>query len=401
MTDTQWPILPNWVNPFTETWEYKTEIITARSGREQRIAQRTTPRKTIEYTAHVNADSMRQLSGLLDGHQHEEFIVAEIPRHMIATSVVSEDADEVVSVDAIPDWVQEGIAVSVVSGRSVALRHIGEIDEGDGTITFSDTAEDECPAGSYICFGLGGYLDSNIGTRHLTNDVAEVALRFASTPGRDAYIEPPAAAVTYNGKEVFLAKPDWSNPLSVDFDRVTELVDYGRGIVTRYNPVGYGARVLRATYTNKDYATTEDILNTFFRARGQRGEFYMPTWEPDLEMRSNAIATQATLRVKGTVAFESYDEDPVFRNIMILKTDGSRVFKTVSNITEIDDVTGHDSVLTMTSVWSDTISVSDVVMICWMPCYRFASDAITVEWFTDSKSRLQINLRATEELTAE
>lgn len=394
-----WPFLPNWSGGFREVWEYKTEVITSRAGREQRMALRTTPRKTVEYASLIYEETRREFSRALDKYHHVDHVVADIPRHVVAVSEVPAIAGPV-TVDEIPDWIDDNQVIVIVNGRDVNLRYVDTVDEDNNIITLKNDGA-AMPAGSYICFGMVGNIDPNIQTRRLTNEAAEVVFRFRTSPGREDYLEPPAAAETYSGREVFLTKPNWSDPVSIDFERSVNEIDYGRGVITRFVPIPFGAHLFRATFTNRDYAAAKAIRDTFIRMRGQRGEFFMPTWEADMMMKLAAGSGTASIRIEGTEVAETYASHKVFKSIMVLMNDGTRYYRTATNAFTVDDVNGNDSILQLSATWPVTIEPEDVAMICWMPCCRFATDALTIDWLTDSKARMQLNIRTLEELTAE
>lgn len=68
--------------PYTVRREYKTEIITARSGREQRRALRATPRKTIEFQTTLNESNARDFARQMVAAQARELqLPARPPIH--------------------------------------------------------------------------------------------------------------------------------------------------------------------------------------------------------------------------------------------------------------------------------------------------------------------------------
>lgn len=394
-----WPFLPNWSGGFRQTYEYKTEVITSYSGMEQRIAMRETPRKTIGYTVHVHHEDRRALNRLLDMYQHVEFVVPDIPRHMVAVDGIPAGITAF-EVDEIPDWLEVGQLLVTLHDGVPNLRRVLSFDSMAKTVTFENDGV-AMPEGSLVCAGIVGYLDPSISTRRLTNEVVEMRFVFEAKPGFEDAVEPPDADVSYLGREVFLEKPDWADPLAVDFQRQVDLLDYGRGVTKRFNPTDFGIRVLRATFTNMDYWQFRRVLDLYTRMRGQRGEFYMPTWEDDLSARSSLAAGTAKLRVRGPETAETYANSTVFKHLMVQLKDGSRLFRGVNSIVEVDDMLGNDSEITVDSIWGSEVTVDQIDMICWMPVYRLAGDGITIEWLTDDKSRLQLNLRTVESLPVE
>ncbi len=59
------PLLPNWSSAYTVEYAYKTDMFVSRSGREQRRALRTSPRKKIAFNASPHGSAFRALNDLM------------------------------------------------------------------------------------------------------------------------------------------------------------------------------------------------------------------------------------------------------------------------------------------------------------------------------------------------
>lgn len=395
-----WPIMPNWSDPVRQTWEFKTEILRSRSGKEQRIARRTTPRKSMEFTAAASEENRRRLARILDKFQYVDQVVPDIPRRVTATSVVPTGL-AAFTVDDVPDWLKADTVVVVVNGADLSLRYVQSVDSGSNTVLFKNVGNMEFPVGSWICFAFIGNLDDRLSTNSLTNSVSSLAFKFSSTPAREDYFDPGAADVVFNNREVFLARPNWGQTPGVDFERLTETVDYDNGTTARFNPVAFGTRITKWGFVNFNYSEAESICKTFLRARGQRGEFYMPTWANDLPPKVALVSGGTILRTNGLEVYEAYKDSTVFQAIMVLLNDGTKLFRKVSSMFTTSDMTGTDTVVQLSTAWPYAINTSDIVMVSWLPCCRFASDLLTIDWLSDDKSQMQIAIRTLEDLTPE
>lgn len=387
---------PNWGEGIREIWEYKTEVISARSGREQRIAQRVTPRKTFEFSVAAYGDRRRALDRTFDRYQHIAHAFPDFARRVYTLAEMPAGTGAV-PVSAIQQWMSVGVPVFVIAGREIRLRYLGPVDEMAGTVGFGDNLPVAWPAGTSICPAIVGYLDNAIQSRRLTNDVAVSAVRFESKPGYESPLEPDDAPTVYADREVFLEAHNWSEPVQLTFEREVESIDFDRGVVERFAPVGYGSRLTRLAFLNRDRAAADALLHFFARMRGQQGEFWRPTFEPDMTMAASATSGSSNLRVAGTDIYDDYVGSAVFKAVMIQLNDGTRLFRQIANMF----VDGANTVLQLTESWPYSVSPADVAMISWMPVCRLAGDAITVEWVTDSKSRCQMTLRTIETLPVE
>lgn len=395
-----WPFLPNWDRRVSETWTYKTEILTMRSGREQRLGLRETPRKSLEFSGWVAYEDRRTLSNLLNAYQHVDFVVADIPRHVVALEEVPTGVTSF-EVSDLPDWLAPNTLVIVVSGYESELRYVENVNLLTNTINFKDTSLKSFEAGSYICAPHKGNLDSTIATNRRTDEVAEFTFRFDCTPGSESFTTPSAAPVTYLGREVFTLRPNWAEPLTRDFLREVEKVDYDRGIAARFAMVQYGSQLNKLAFTNRSYDDAKLILDAFTRCRGQRGEMFVPSWDNDIEPKLNLINAGTEIRVEGAEFSRMYAGSDVFKTIMIRLTDGTILYRSVTGMYVVDNGAGNDTIIMLSAAWPRTILLVEIDMICWMPVCRFASDSLTIEWVTDSVSQMQVTLRTLEYLAAE
>lgn len=385
-----WPFTPNWSNPYTLSYEYKTEILSSRDGTEQRRALRRVPRKTVEFTAHLTGDDRREANRRLDGVQNIEHVTADYTRFMVAAEEVPGTASEV-SVGTTPDWVEDGLLLVIAAGRKTELRQVESFTAS--TITFA-TGGETWPAGTKIYFGLVGYLDDNFGSRRLTNDVIEARFRLETSPGREVYVAPPDPPLTFNGYEVFEERPNWASPLDVSYERETEIVDFGMGLTKRYFPTPFGSRVTTYRFTRKSLSDSFKVIDVFRRMRGRCGAFYMPTWENDLELAETATQGTSLLQIKGEETARDYASNDVFKTVMIQLKDGTRLYRHTSTVYTVSNGSGGlDTMLQLTESIPQEISAQNVDMICWVPVCRFASDSLTVVWRTDSVAEIRVNVK--------
>jgi hypothetical protein len=387
------PFSPDWKSSYKITREFKTDIITSRSGKEQRRAVRNRPRKKVEFgvlefaaRARLFATAMRQQIG-------SSIYMADYSRSVTATEALVPGATTM-GVSATPPWLTG--AVVLASGAQMEVRQV-ELAVA-GVITFSDTSANDWGEGTIIYPALLGRLAMDTQGTRPTDDAVQISVAFDVLPGSEPEIDPGAAPLTFNGREVFLAKPDWGTTVSVSFRHAFETVDYGQGLIDFYEPVAYAARAHQATYLEMDATSMSAIEDIFYRAKGQRGEFYMPTWSNDLIPNSLTSAGGYSFTVAGLDVANAYAVDTVYKALAIFYADGSQQFIRVQQVY----ASGENTIVQCTgSVFAQDINIGNVKMICWLPVCRFASDGMTTEWITNTVAQSQLNVVTLEDLTPE
>lgn len=579
-----WPFLPNWAQSYQESWEFKTDIIVSRSGKEQRRALRNTPRKTVEYTSLITRTDFQKLNRHLDSKQTNIMAAPDLPRFSKITSALT-TSGLTATVDVVKSWMVAGQIVVLRSSNKLDFRKIESI--SGSTITFTYTGRENFVSGDKIHPALVVFLKDQVDVQRITNGVANASVSLEEAPGYFPLIDPPTigfnavlnsqafgftpgiigsggslpsrwsqagtAGLTYevqgastvngvrmlrlrisgtpnstsaqirfesitqnpallgqtwtagihfalisgsttnisstqirvtersntgssltsssknlslsdsvqrdsitrtlsnastayvssdlwlsltvgaavditiliggasleksaslseyyptppaagglpalfDGRELFLMRPNWAQPVDLSFAMTTETVDFGRGRVARYNPIAFTTRLLKATYLRRDETDAQRITGLFMRAKGRRGEFYMPTWEQDITPTSDLSGGAATITASGLDVFNTYAESTIFKALAVVTKDGAVYCRRVSTIVNVSG----DSRITVDQPWDSDIPVSNISMICWLPLCRFASDQLTLEWLTQSVVQTQLAFQTLEWAAAE
>lgn len=393
---TVWPYLPNIrLEPYVVAREYRTEIIVSRSGKEQRRALRQTPRKRIEYLTGVAGDCLREFDRSMMTAQRRLLAIPDRVRFATLAAGLGGGA-KTVAVDPVPPWIAPGAAVLLVSGSRVAARTVAGV--AGTAITFEEGEAASWPAGTRLHPALHGYLDSSIKAPLVSpRGVAEVSVSFEVDPGSEPAEPSGAAPVVFQSREVFLTRPNrWRR---IEIARAQEgaaTVDYGFGRTRRFFPFDFATRMWEADFTGCDFQRSDAIRQFFDRMKGRRGEFYMPTWQPDFIPVSGITAAGSTLIVAG--ALSPLANDSVFNAIAIRKRDGGWLLRRVSSIVQIG---GGSSQITVDAPWGEAVALADIQMVSWLPVWRFASDILTMAWPRETAAEIRLSLQMLENLAAE
>lgn len=393
---TIWPFLPNWRRqPYSVTREYRTEIITSRSGREQRRAMRQTPRKRIEYLTGVKGDCLREFDREMVSAQREQRTIPERIRFVPISGLGSGGTS--VTIDPAPSWIVEDARLVLVNGADQSLRTVASV--VGTTVTFDETEAVVWPAGTRLHPALDGYLDATIAAPLLSpRGVVDISVVFSVDPGSEPVEDEGTASTTLSGREVFLKRPN--NWLPISLNRLQEgaqSVDYGFGRVTRFFPVGFSTRLWEGTYTGCDFDHADELRMFFARMKGRQGEFYMPTWQADLVPTAALTSAGTTITVSGTETDTTFSDNTVYKAIAVRKLDGTWITRTVTNIA----LSGGNSEITVGAAWGEDVALGNIDMVSWLPVWRFATDILTMEWPRITVAETRMSFQMLENLEVE
>lgn len=385
-----WPLVPNWAKGVKETLVFKTEVITSRSGKEQRRALRTTPRRNLVFQ--VLADNGRRqafesaMSTNLDG----AFLMPDFLRGVRSTSALPVSGSSI-TVRSVPAWLVPGAKVALASQRKLQAF---EVDSVVGlTVTFVESAEEAARTSSLLSPLVEGWTSESLKANLITRSITTADVDFDVAPGTES-VEQGEINFDwwFNGREILSLRPNWLRAPNITFSNNAETVDYGRGRVVKTTPVPFVTRVQQASYLRRTGEEIAFLRQFFMRMKGQRGDFYMTTGTSDLVLETAIVSGTNATTIAGPDAYDRYKDDPVYRAILIRHVNGWQFSRSITEIALV----GGNSVFTMASDWVFDLPPDEVVSISWMPLHRFASDTLVLDWATDQVAQSTLAIRTLE-----
>ena len=388
-----WPFPPNWRNSVNVNYEFRTQTLTSREKREQRIALRNEPRMSFSFLTTVHRNTYQALAREVTQGLAGDWWVMD-PTTGVGVVAGAPAGGDTITPNVIMPWMTVGRKVVLAAGSRIALFTINGV---GAALSFEETFEQAWPAWTKINLARRGWIAPTSTMTLPVNNLAEMTVNFETMPGSEPVqiIEPPTAL--FNGREIFLKRPNWQETPQATLEAYREIVDYGKGRIGSFSMADFLPVTRKFTYHGKDRTELESIRQFFLRMTGQQGEFYMPTWADDITPKAGLVSGQNTLRVDGLAFRDAYQDDTIHKAIAVLRSNGSMLFRSVTGISADDG----GSIVTVGSAWPANIPVTDIVSISWMPVWRLMSDTLSVEWLTDEKGQLVLTMKMLEDLPGE
>lgn len=397
MTQTDWYIRPNWASSVKTTYEFKTDIFKSRLGNEQRRALRQTPRKTIEFqSTALNENDVAIFHRFLATWQPITLMVPEYPLQVRAVGGVPSGTATFTADRAIPNWMIAGVPVMLRTSSNSFNATLVSADPGTRLVTLDSAPPDGYPVNARLCPLRTCNWADTVKVSRPVSVVMDGTFQFAVAPGSEDAVAPRDAASSFEGTELFLEKPDWSEPLDEELSWAAEIIDAGWGVAPRYYPTPRQVRALRASYWRPGSDSAQALVDFFLRMFGMQGEFLMPTWERDIFPAFDIGAGDDFLREAGTTLADAWTRGWPYLYVMILMRDGTQYFLNVIDSYSVSDGFGLGSILQFDTPFADAIAMADINLVCWVPTWRFASDQITVEWKSDEVGVVAMSFQTVE-----
>lgn len=380
-------LVPNWSTAYDIIREYKTDIHTSRSGREQRRALRDTARKRLEYTTLLHGQNRNQIMNLLAGWQGNRFVLPEYPSLIYTTSVIS-PWQASVELGEIPSWLVPG-ALIVLRNKQGGLepRFVIdiEVEEGMNRVHFSYGTANSWPAGTQFYSAHIGRIDSNLSDDRRTNQAGSLAVTFDVDPTSEEPNFVSDDIRTYRDLEFFDRRPNWRDGMPVELLADVDKLDFGRGPTFGFEPRPYRQML----YKTRHMAKNSDDLSVLYqfqdRHKGRRGSFYMPTWQNDIRVGEPFAAGDTELYALGD--YLGFVRDNIAHRDLVL-VDKNRLLHPM----RIVDLQPGEGYTRVTFEEELPIGSDDILFISWLPRCRLNSDAMTVSYQTSTVGEIELSV---------
>lgn len=385
------PFEPDWGNSVQVEIAYKTEIIESRGYREQRLALRRQPRKTISFQVTALRENFLTFMRRVATQQQAEWVIPEITRAAETSATAFSGATSVQLGSAQP-WASVGSWIVIRASSGLLIRQLTAV---AGTVlSFAAPLPAALALGSEVYPGLIGRLSQSIRMKTPTNNIVQGTIELSADPGANVYEVETVAPLTFNGRELFLQRSNWGAVPSVDFEGFLETVDYGRGVVSHFIPVNWNVVKTQREYMLRGPDEANEFTAFLHRMKGQQGEFYTPSGSMDFNLSIGALATETILDVPGSEVFDLYEESPVHKAIWVRFSDGSWQANRVLSIA----MAGPNSRITVLDPWDQDVSSDNARIVSWLSAYRLSVDTVSLDWLTRKVSRAKLTMQTVEDL---
>ena len=370
------PFKPNWSNALEVTLSCKTEIFTSRSGKEQRRALRSTPRRRVDFTSLAHQSDVVAFNRLVATKQNADFLFPDWTRaaqsHGIASGATFLSLRELA-----PEWVNTGRQVFLCDGDTLTPVTVASADAYTVELTAPVTQD---YSGATVLRPVYAGLLATISSNLNTSNTVSVNVSYDVTPGSVPNSANLFFPYVVDGKEVFSFPWNWGEAIGAEFAWSVENVDYDRGVITTHRPIDFGTVGQSATVLRDDAYQIDYMQRFIERQKGQLGEFWMPSGTEDMTLAANISNGASALTVAGIDIANGYGLSEVYKGVALYLRDGRKVYRKIDGII----VSGGNSVMSVSAAFTFGITTGDIAKISWMRPARFTSDEVSLEYLTDS-----------------
>lgn len=369
MRITPFPFDPDWDNGVRERAEYRTEIITARSGMEQRYKLRMRPRRSLEWDiSTMSVQEAQTLEALLWQRSGSLFAVPWWPDGVPYIGSIAAGASAI-AIDTTNRLFKLAPLVMIwQDSQNFEVQSLQSV--GPSAITISPTSK--AWQDPLIIPAFTGRLPADLQRTRDSNASETLSVAFqcevAATDPRPS----PAAITTAYGYDVLEVEPDWTDPRQTA-KRLLQRVDNGMGPVLVYDRGGVSFETHSFKWFLDGRAQVQQFRDFFDLRAGRLVPFWAPSWREDLTLVVAAAAGDSALVVKQCGYTDRMFPDAARRYLAIMTGSGNRYRK----VTSASQTTTTET-LTLDSPIGIALPVG--TPISFLTLARLSDDAHEIEW---------------------
>jgi hypothetical protein len=387
-----------WSRPITVEYAFRTAIVTARSGRQQRAAERDVPRMAVSVNLLDWADRRQRFQTDLM-HAQSEVMFVPLPWRATTLEAVNSPT-EVVLPTPVPAWVLPGAYLWIDGAAQEAVR----IASVAGTVlTLADPLQGAHGPAEKVLQALPGRVPNSLSMRAPVPGLWQGDVRIELEPGNivDPFYPlgtppgpdlpawwPGPSSIDYadfRSLVVLMRKPNWQDAMQITTERERDTVDLGFGRTRTFERHDFSTIGYRMKFTFRSPSDTERFC-TFFRVLyGQRTPFWMPSHSEDFRDVQPLLSNGFSARNTGQALF---DGSPTHGFVVARWPTGERQFNEVQ---AVGANSNRVEVLCATN-WIRSVSEARIE---WLLPMRFASDTLTVAWLTPLVAEATITMVTT------
>lgn len=371
--------------PILERLAWLTDVISKRSGAEQRRALRSGARRSLEYkVTPLNAVERATLENFI----HKALSDMEPVLFPIwtdserLTAQLSAGASSIPLSTATKDYDAGGY---VILRRAVDDYEVIEIDSITGSaINLAVNTAETWPAGAVIAPARPGYFRPLVPGSRFSRDGKHITVGFEILPSSVSSNRFASVSLTqYRSRDVLLDRPEVSEDRNEAFEREAARVDFETGVF------GYDGGGMNAPFQTHDYrrklrtrAEIADFLGFLALRRGRLSPFWAPSWGADFDV--TAGGGSLTFRECGYAANVNAAEGR--RDVSLSYADGTTRLRRLS--APVNNGDGTETATLNLSATGTGLQLASYLRFC-----RLEADAVELAWETTGFAKCALRFR--------
>lgn len=365
-----WPFQP--MPEIVETLQWRTDVLEAYDGTEQRMSLRTVPRQVLRMNF-IKFDAIeRRARGLLFDWLARVFALPLWFEARRTTAPASIGATTISVDTASGDFRVGGLVFIYASDEAYEALEVEAINASD--IEVASELTRAYPAGTLVMPATTCFAKTVPATPRLPGGGSAYAMEFTSIEGGD--LSSTAGSSTYDGKVILDDGNLVDAGASDAWDRPVIVLDNDSGRVYQTSRTDRSRFRTRKQWDSPTLSETWRIRQLLHALAGSRVSFWLPSFRADLQLTDTIGPAGTTFRVEECGYSTFIQSRTPFADVRLVLVDGTAIVRRVTGAV----VDGAEEVLTVSAAFDPLapITVAQVERIELVNLCRIADDAAEI-----------------------
>lgn len=368
---TAWALTPDWASGVRETLQFKTDVMTAWSGAEQRRALRIAPRRQFQFSAPMSQQERRIIEASLFAWSSMVWALPIFSDGQRLTSALSPGMTTVACDTVNRDFHAGGLAILITDAAHYEVLQITSVT--NTTLALTNAVAGSWPVGSRLYPVRTARLASYPKIARENGQFATVQPSFVTVEACDW--TPASGLPQYRSFPVLENSPDDGIGSEASYEREMNLIDNDTGVVEMDDTADIGFPMWMHNWFMHGRTQRAFFRALMYLLRGRQGEIWVPTYQSDLQLLALIGSTATTIDVQMT-GYTLYLVNQINRqDIRIELLNGTVFYRRVTGSTGIDANTER---LSIDSALGQQVTPAQVRRISFMSLCRLNNDNIDI-----------------------
>lgn len=379
-----WPFCPDWSQPVTERWSWKTDVLTSLNGIEQRRALRLYARREHEYEIFEHSSDRSALETLVWSRPGWPFYFPVWWGAMELADPVSVDAT-VLQLASFRGY--ESPRMEVFLSPWVAIwnnsgwfecTQVDAVDRNLQRLTVAPLYR-AWPKGSWVLPLVWGYLSDELELRTVHPALAKGQFRADIVAQPHEFTQAPVAFSQYRGEYVFdTDRCTWNEPSKTTISALFDQVDNEIAIPERFMRRRTGPTTRSMTVWTNRMDQIADIKQFFNYHRGRWKSFWAPSGCADLLVTRSSGARNLLIVKRIDYTEKVFRIAATAHGRKDVRVDMGANGITYARIVEASNISEHEELLRLNVNLPVVADNTNVNMVSFMSPSRLDSDTAEV-----------------------
>lgn len=368
---TAWALTPDWSAGVRETLQFRTDVMTAWSGAEQRRALRIAPRRQFQFSAPMGQQERRVIEASLFAWSSMVWALPIFSDGQRLTSALSPGMLTVACDTVNRDFRAGGLAILITDAAHYEVLQVTSVT--NTALALTNAVAGTWPVGSRLY---------PVRTARLVSypKIARENGQFATVQPQFVTVEPcdwtPASGLPqYRSFPVLENSPDTGAANEASYEREMNVIDNETGVVEMDDTAGIGFPVWMHNWFMQGRTQRAFFRSLMYLLKGRQGEIWVPTYQSDLQLSAIIASTATTMDVEMT-GYTLFLVGQLNRqDIRIELLNGTVFYRRITGSTGVDANTER---LSIDSSLGQQVTPSQVRRISFMSLCRLNNDNIDI-----------------------